>query len=757
MPNSPTATSTPVSSLTAFLNALSLLSLNGRRTNEKTPEFDAGLNSSAAWTESLEEAAAASARNSTRISRSLGADGNLNSSLSDDEGGSQDGSGDEEGGVGGGVEEEGLAEVESRSARALYAFTGQPEFRELSSVQAGDELEVLKEEVGDGWSLVRHFSSSQDAKPEIGLLPRTYYIFTADFTPSSTLTLPASTNRRQASNSSITPRGSPTRLGQPHPLPSTLDPPPLPPLIPQNTGEWFTSIRRSILGGKSLNRFSSFVTSGAEEFVLTGGPDPSCLPLSPPSHTRASTHVRESTTSSISNDSSGVPEADRHFIDAGPSWRSKIPPFRVLVHSPSKRTSVLSGAYTVYAVTSLFDSPSSNSSSTSSHPSSSSSSEPPSSPTTPTTPTSTTSPIRITVYRRFTHFVVLHTALTRRLHGIALPPLPSKQYSGRFADDFVEARRGDLERYLERVVRHPVARYAEVLTFFLGCESDSEWRTQYPTYLSPPSLLPPSTFYTNVYHPAYNVDADEASSTLEKFVAHTKAVGRAVQEWRGVMGAVRGVGLEMSKAQRLLSYTLLGLITSNPLLPSSSSLDGRDGNEGRGLMNKSGAWCWREGCRECLHLTKGIQKTAEVLQSVADLYDDHARRTQLATHESLKSVAHPHSIYSGVIDTHKSTLSRYREAIRDGDGNGNAATATQETEDLAARCETVLNTTMAEMDTYHTQKVEDFEKLARELVDGEIELYEQVIVLVPYFPPPPPSPPYRLPDFEHETDVVGLR
>lgn len=83
------------------------------------------------------------------------------------------------------------------------------------------------------------------------------------------------------------------------------------------------------------------------------------------------------------------------------------------------------------------------------------------------------SPVRITVHRRFSHFVVLHTALTRRLPGIALPPLPEKQYAGRFNDDFVEARRGDLERYLSRVVRHPLARYAEVLTFFLGCESDT--------------------------------------------------------------------------------------------------------------------------------------------------------------------------------------------------------------------------------------------------------------------------------------------
>lgn len=50
----------------------------------------------------------------------------------------------------------------------------------------------------------------------------------------------------------------------------------------------------------------------------------------------------------------------------------------------------------------------------------------------------------------------------------------------------------------------------------------------------------------------------------------------------------------------------------------------------------------------------------------------------------------------------------------------------QPNEEVALRCETVLNTTMAEIETYHTQKVEDFASLAKEHLDGEIEFYEQV-------------------------------
>lgn len=228
-------------------------------------------------------------------------------------------------------------------------------------------------------------------------------------------------------------------------------------LIVQNTGEWRGPFQK-LLGGKSINRFSSFVTSGAEAFILSG---------SPALESKGNGHSKEDTSASTFEEEYprlGSGEADCHYVDAGPSWRTKIPPFNVLVHSPFKRSSVLSGAYTMYNVTSIFPSISS--------------------PTDwvqvpdpedrhPPSPTSSSSTTRITVMRRFSHFVMLHTALSRRLPGIALPPLPEKQYAGRFNEDFIEARRGDLERYLNKIVRHPVVRYAEIVVFFLGCENDN--------------------------------------------------------------------------------------------------------------------------------------------------------------------------------------------------------------------------------------------------------------------------------------------
>lgn len=83
---------------------------------------------------------------------------------------------------------------------------------------------------------------------------------------------------------------------------------------------------------------------------------------------------------------------------------------------------------------------------------------------------------------------------------------------------------------------------------------------------------------------------------------------------------------EMSKAERLLSYSLLSLITAKPL-SSALALGAVEEEENaspqlRGLLNDDGAWCWRDDCQDCLKLTKAVQKTAETLQGVADLYDD---------------------------------------------------------------------------------------------------------------------------------------
>ncbi|KAG8987328.1 hypothetical protein FRB94_013426 [Tulasnella sp. JGI-2019a] len=701
------------------LTPLTRLKSEDRPTSSKS--FDAGINASSAWTGALEirSSTAGSSEDKSRVEVPAG--------------------------------EEPTTDP-PRQARALYDFEGKDDLRELT-LRAGQELTIFKEDLAEGWSLA-------ELHGNLGLVPRKYYIFTTDFATPPSL----------GSDASTTPTTSMNMNGL-HTISEFITTP----LQPQTTGPYFASLRQTLLGGKSFNRFSNFVTSGAEDWVLNGLPDQEDDDGGNDHHESSTPHIPKRTpekdrhngseTSSLHTDEAEEESHahdraanEKHFVEMPPAWKSKAPPFKVIVHSPSKRASTLTGGYTVYSVTSVFladnagmhsrfSSSSTIAASTSTqsispavlashHQASSSYSQSPTAhshlPEHDDLDEAAT--VHVTVFRRFSHFVFLHTALSRHLPGIALPPLPDKQYSGRFNDDFVEARRGDLERWLARVVRHPLARYSEVLVFFLSCDNEMEWRRSLPMYLAPPPAPGPS-FYGHVYHPDYNLDAEEAEEAIDRFQRHLRGVGQGVQGLRGVFGKVREANVEMSAAQRALSYSLLSLITctpthNNPASPATPSLaysmsqweddDESDENADqsrKGLMNDEGAWCWRDGCDDCLRRTKAFQRLAESLQSIANTYDDHARRTQLATHETLKDVAHPGGVYAGVIDTHKSTLSRYEEAAGDHDPD----------HDKAARCETVLNTTMAELDTYHTQKGEDFDKIAIEHLDGEIAFHEQVL------------------------------
>ncbi|KAG1845057.1 hypothetical protein C8R48DRAFT_780066 [Suillus tomentosus] len=293
-----------------------------------------------------------------------------------------------------------------KAARALYNFEGKAEFRELT-IEAGDKLNVLKEEAGDGWSLMRVSSG------EIGLLTQTYYTCTTSF-----LSAPLAVHgRNEPPISTITPQASFQHQSKPLSI------------VPQDTGEWtnpLPSFRQSLLRGKTLNRFSGFMTSGAEEWVLEGYVDP-VIPSS------SSSHQRISTEDSINDDNTRLSRLGLGKQTLALHGNLKFQSFGSwLTHLQSAHES-----YDPYI--------------------------PPISPT------------RITVQWRFSHFIVLHTS-TRRLPGIALPPLF-------FAHVFHPTFNVDVN-VIDRFSRHTLAKTSDGLQIVADLYDDhmKARRTQLATH-----------------------------------------------------------------------------------------------------------------------------------------------------------------------------------------------------------------------------------------------------------------------------------
>ncbi|KAJ9105808.1 hypothetical protein QFC19_003376 [Naganishia cerealis] len=75
------------------------------------------------------------------------------------------------------------------------------------------------------------------------------------------------------------------------------------------------------------------------------------------------------------------------------------------------------------------------------------------------------------VLRRFSQFLWLVEQLGANNPGVIVPPVPDKQISGRFEDQFVETRRAALEKCLNKVANHPVLSLDPDLRLFLESES----------------------------------------------------------------------------------------------------------------------------------------------------------------------------------------------------------------------------------------------------------------------------------------------
>ncbi|PWN44860.1 hypothetical protein IE81DRAFT_320829 [Ceraceosorus guamensis] len=512
-----------------------------------------------------------------------------------------------------------------------------------------------------------------------------------------------------------------------------------------------------LLGGRKFNRFSPFVTSGVEAFLLSRKPQDVA------SHAPSSSH--DDGAFDFEEDSTALeglaprPQDVQHVTSGahGPVWKSRAKAFHVVVHSPEARWDSRGAAYTAYAVTSLFGD--ADAAQYAQHTDAEGKSI--WSPYDPALPPET--PLEsLSVWRRFSQFHWLALYISRRAPLLAqsLPPVPPKMRAGksRLEAAFVEDRRRALGNWLGRLIRHPVARTDPGVLFFLGCADENEWNARAPRLLrearvsiesTTSSSGPTANFFARTTYDPWGFDVGEAEEAGERLQAFNAAYERGMGEasgpfGMGIMGAfnqMRETSRREGESFRHTSRALLRLTTGAGLGPKGHAAHsesnesesaygpamGRLGTRGEsGATNEDGAWCWRPDCKDCIAATRSTQSLALALEDVGDLHDYHAREALLLQHERLRALSRPAAQHAAILEVHRQTLALYREAVGD-DGDEESTVRGAEADAMAARCETVLNITMSEMDRIHGERVEDWISVGRNLLDDQIALHENVL------------------------------
>ncbi|CAL2039241.1 unnamed protein product [Caenorhabditis brenneri] len=91
--------------------------------------------------------------------------------------------------------------------------------------------------------------------------------------------------------------------------------------------------------------------------------------------------------------------------------------------------------------------------------------------------TSSLTNIQCQVSRRYKHFDWLHEQLSAKYIFIPIPPLPEKQVAGRYEEDLIDHRKHILQLWVNKICRHPVLSQSEVWLHFISCTDEKDWKS----------------------------------------------------------------------------------------------------------------------------------------------------------------------------------------------------------------------------------------------------------------------------------------
>lgn len=308
--------------------------------------------------------------------------------------------------------------------QVLYDFSGEPNTSELS-INVGEVLTVTRDDVGEGWwegrnskgvcglfpeSYVEKINSAPPALPPMNPLPPTpapaYQsvppVYDNDFVSNA----PSDDDdwddypEVQHNQTKVLPYNQNSYDNARYPNDDNIS--------ESNFGDG----KGTTLTKRNLNRFSTFVKSGGESYIL------GALKVSVAADQRVVISKHDEVTF---------------------SWPQIINAYTVHITSP-KKESKLKGlkSYIAYQLTPSFN--------------------------------------NIKVSRRYKHFDWLHERLMEKFSIMAVPPLPDKQISGRYEDQFIEHRRLQLQEFVNYVCKHPVFSASEVWQHFLTCTDEKLWK-----------------------------------------------------------------------------------------------------------------------------------------------------------------------------------------------------------------------------------------------------------------------------------------
>ncbi|XP_076450131.1 sorting nexin lst-4-like isoform X2 [Babylonia areolata] len=550
--------------------------------------------------------------------------------------------------------------------QCLYDFDGDTENGELSFCN-GDILTVIRQDIGDGWWEARKPSGEQ------GLIPETYVeIMSApepSFPPPPPPNVPSVPLPSLPSNGYT--NGPVDTGGHGHAGWGGIDPHPPHTQAQQGYDDWDEdwddddASSNSTLGTAAGQELQGNAGAGVQS--RREGKQVSPTGETSRYGTVKSSFNRFSTFSKTGGDAFlmgvvdvSVPESDRiKIIETveGPEWYNQDSPYTCSVASPKKETKMKGlKSFIAYQLTPTFS--------------------------------------NIQVSRRYKHFDWLHERLESKFACMPIPPLPDKQVTGRYEEDFVQERMKLLQMWVDRMVRHPVISRSDVFLHFLTCTDEKKWKQG--KRKAEKDEYQGGKFFLMLSPPQQALDMRDVDAKMEQFQKFVSYMNENVKQLNTIMHDYSKKQMGPFKRE----YTKIG--TAFKQLAVTFNMDSTEASK---------------------QLTAAMDHTGDAFNDIGISFERQPPSDAYPLMDSLIEYRGILSVYPDVLKVHEGATGRAKECLK---SQEEGKMTDGEVQKVLQRADVISYGALAEMNHFHAERVKDFKLMMQLYLRSQIKFYQDM-------------------------------
>ncbi|KRY37786.1 Sorting nexin lst-4 [Trichinella spiralis] len=301
----------------------------------------------------------------------------------------------------------------------------------------------------------------------------------------------------------------------------------------------------------------------------------------------------------------------------------------------------------------------------------------------------------VQVCRRYKHFDWLHEQLMSKFSVLLIPPLPEKQVSGRYEEEFVEHRMHLLQLWVSYICHHPVLSRCEVWMHFLTCTDEKKWKQG--KRKAEKDEYKDGNFFFTVSCPSQHLDFAQTESRVENLARMARSMENAVRAFHAIA---------QEQAKRMMT-------TSK-----------RECAKYSGAFHALGHAFELDQDEQSRPLAEALTFTADCYEAIGQLYESQPKR-------HLEPLMDDFFIYRGMlalvpdaVQIHKSANSKVREHQKLAD---EGKTSLADADLVRSRAEVIDYTILAETSHFRNECVIEFKKMMAQFLHSEIEFYQSVV------------------------------